>query len=292
MQKWMDEHKVIGVDIGGSHITTGIVDLKSKCVLPETLGRQHVNSKGNAEEILEAWAKEINKLFNDYPQVSKKIGIAMPGPFDYENGICLIKGVDKFESLFGLNIKKLLSGKLKIKDNDLLMMNDASCFLKGEIFGGAAVDRNNVLGVTLGTGLGSARFHDNKIFDGDLYCLPFKNGTAEDYLSSRWFLQQYKSITGKIARNVKELTETLSEEKCIQELFSEFGKNLGEVLYYYAQKHSCQTIVIGGNITKAWELFFSETKYILQRLSENVIIKKAELGEESTLIGAASQWII
>src|SRR6185312_8181178 len=173
----MDEHNVIGVDVGGSHITAGIVDLKSREVLRATLIREHVNSKDSAEKIIDAWANIIDKLFNDHPQASKKIGIAMPGPFDYENGICLIQGVDKFESLFGLNIKKLLSDKLKIDDENILMMNDASCFLKGELFGGAAVDCDNVLGVTLGTGLGSARFHNGKIFDGDLYCSAFKNGT-------------------------------------------------------------------------------------------------------------------
>ena len=286
----MDDDKVIGIDIGGSHITAGIVDLKSREVIPTTLAREYVNSKDTAEKIIAVWAKVIDKLFNDHPQVKKKIGIAMPGPFDYEEGICLIKGVDKFESLFGLNIKKLLSDKLKIKDENILMMNDASCFLKGEIFGGAAVDCDNVLGITLGTGLGSARFHNGRIFDGDLYCSTFKNGTAEDYLSSRWFLKQYKEMTGRGVKNVKELSEKISEEPDIENLFIEFGKNFGEVLSGYAQKHNCETIVIGGNIVNAWELFFTETNSILNMLPKTVAVKKAALGEESALIGAASLW--
>jgi|SRR5665647_1299488 len=286
----MRDYKVIGIDIGGSHITAGMVDLKSREVVKDTLTRRHVNSKGSAEEIINAWAIVIDKLFNDDPQPEKKIGIAMPGPFDYEEGISMIRGLDKFEGLFGLNVKKLLAEKLKMNKEDILMMNDASCFLKGEVFGGAAFDCNNVIGVTLGTGLGSARFHDGEIYEGDLYYAPYKDATAEDYLSSRWFLKSYKELTGHDLKNVKELSEKFSEVPCINSLFIEFGKNLGHVLSSYAQKHSCETIVIGGNIIKAWELFFPDTKNILSVLQKPVSIKKALLGEESALAGAASLW--
>ena len=285
----MKDYKVIGIDIGGSHITAGIVDLKNRSLVKNSLIRRHVNSKGSAEEILNDWAEVIKQLFSKHPHIQKKIGIAMPGPFNYEEGICLIKGVDKFESLFELNIKRLLAEKLQFEDTNILMMNDASCFLKGEVFGGAAVDCDNVIGITLGTGLGSARFYSGRTFEGHLYFAPFKDGVAEDYISSRWFLKKYKAITGHLAKDVKELSEKISEEPEIKRLFEEFGKNLGEVLYSYAQKYNCQTLVIGGNIANAWELFFPSTKSILNKLP-GIAIKKAKLGEDSALIGAASLW--
>lgn len=286
----MEENKVIGIDIGGSHITAGIVDLKSRKLIDNLLIRRHVNSKGNAEEIIDAWVKVIQQLFSAFPFIEKKIGIAMPGPFDYEKGTCLIKGVDKFEGLFNLNIKKLLAEKLQIASANILMMNDASCFLKGEVFSGAAVDCDNVIGVTLGTGLGSARFCSGQTFEGDLYFSPFKDGVAEDYLSTRWFLNQYRKVTGRKAKNVKELAEKISEDSRIKLLFAEFGKNLGEVLCNYVRKHNGETIVIGGNITNAWNLFISETRTILNELPKTVAIKRAVLGEEGALIGAASLW--
>jgi glucokinase len=286
----MDEYKVIGIDIGGSHITAGIVDLKSRRLVKDSVARRHVNSKGSTVEILDAWAEVIEQLFSEHPFIQKKIGIAMPGPFDYKEGICLIKGVDKFESLFNLNIKKLLAEKLHTESENILMMNDASCFLKGEVFSGAAMDCDNVIGVTLGTGLGSALLHSGQTFEGDLYFSPFKAGVAEDYLSSRWFLKRYNETTGRTAKNVKELSEKISEDSDVQKLFTELGKNLGEVLYNYAQNHDCETIVIGGNIANAWELFIPETKSILAMLPKTIVIKKAGLGEESALIGAASLW--
>lgn len=286
----MDNYKVIGIDIGGSHITAGIVDLKSRKLVNNSLIRKHVNSKGSAEEILKTWTELIEQLFSNYPLIQKRIGMAMPGPFDYKNGICLIKGVDKFESLFNLNIKKLLAEKLQTTSENILMMNDASCFLKGEVFGGAAVSCDNVIGITLGTGLGSARFHSGQTFEGDLYSSPFKDGMSEDYVSNRWLLKRYNETTGLTVKNVKELCEKIVEDQRIKILFAEFGKNLGEVLCNYAQKHKCETIVIGGNISNAWELFISETKSILDTLPKKVDIKKSELGEDGALIGAASLW--
>lgn len=77
-------------------------------------------------------------------------------------------------TIFSNNLSK--SRFTFIKGIDILMMNDASCFLQGEIFGGAAVSCNHVVGVTLSTDLGSAKFQDDIIFDGDLYYTPFKEG--------------------------------------------------------------------------------------------------------------------
>ena len=281
--------KVIGVDIGGSHISAAVVDLQHRSVVEDSLLRKHINSKEGAEQILNSWAEVIEQLFSKYPFVSKKIGVAMPGPFDYEKGICLIKGVDKYESLFNLNVKKALAKQLQLAEERIIFMNDARCFLEGELFGGAARNCDNVLCITLGTGLGSARFHSGQTFEGDLYFAPFRDGVAEDYISSRWFLKKYKETTGRIAKNVKELSEKISEEPEIKKLFQEFGKNLGEVLFSYVEKYNCRTLVIGGNIANAWELFFPETKTILDKLPA-VTIKKAALGEDSALIGAASLW--
>ena len=282
--------KVIGVDIGGSHISAAVVDLQHRSVVEDSLLRKHINSKESAEQVLNSWAEIIEQLFSKYPFVSKKIGVAMPGPFDYEKGICLIKGVDKYESLFNLNIKKALAKQLQLPEESIVFMNDARCFLEGELFGGAARDCDNVLGITLGTGLGSSVCHSKRTFEGDLYFMPYKDRVAEDYLSTRWFLKRYKETTGHTAKNVKELSEKIAEEPNIKNLFVEFGKNLGEVLSGYAKKHNCKTIVIGGNIANAWDLFIPETKAFLNRVSEAFVVKKASLGEEGTLTGAASLW--
>lgn len=286
----MSNCKVVGIDIGGSHITAAAVDLKQRLIQPGTLIRNKVNSHATADDIIHQWSETIRHVFASDDNVSKKLGLAMPGPFDYENGICLMKGLDKYESLYSLNVKQLLSQNLMIKETDILLMNDASCFLQGEVFSGAAVDCNHVIGITLGTGLGSASFHDNLIYDGDLYHTPFKNGTAEDYLSSRWFVKRYKELSGFAVKEVKDLSEKITTDPLAQIVFDEFGTNLGEVLCNYINKHKAETVVIGGNVMHAWDLFISRTKQSFSALPFPVYIKQAMLGEEGALIGAASLW--
>ncbi len=284
----MNKNIVVGTDIGGSHITAALIDLNDHKIIPDSLVRRHVNAKGNCEEILNEWREAINECKSQSPEITEKIGIAMPGPFDYQKGISYIQGLDKFESLYNLNVKGLLAEKLNIYSTSIFMMNDASCFLKGEVFGGSAKGSKNAIGITLGTGLGSASFKDGIIHDGDLFMMPYKEATAEDYVSTRWFIQEYKERTGKSVSNVKEIYERVSSDDTAVRLFEEFGNNLGQVLAAYSKKWNADTIVIGGNIINAWELFMPQTINVL--MSHSIIISpvKAMLGEEAALLGAGS----
>lgn len=279
---------VAGIDIGGSHITAALIDLQAHSIVPGTLIRRHVNSKGSKEQVIDEWASAITSCKACHAGASKKIGIAMPGPFDYEQGISLIKDLDKYEALYNLNVKELLSNELRIETADVFMMNDASCFLKGEIFGGAARNCNNVAGITLGTGLGSATYKDDIVYDGDLYYTSYKDSTAEEYLSTRWFIRRYKELSGTTVNNVKDIGQLVSSDKRASAVFAEFGNNLGEVLSVYIKKHQAEKVVIGGNIINAWDLFIKEAKQVLLHNSLQVSLVKASLGEKAAIIGAAS----
>ena len=284
----MNPNIVAGIDIGGSHITAGLIDLQAHAVIRNSFVRRHVNSKGNADQIIKEWTDAIASCKARHSDTTKRIGIAMPGPFDYKKGISFIKGLDKYEALYNLNVKKLLAKELEIDESDILMMNDASCFLKGEVFAGAARDANNAIGITLGTGLGSATFKNGIVYDGDLFYTLYKDGVTEDYLSTRWFIKRYRELTGTTAKNVKEIKERIPGDETAASLFVEFGENLGEVLAAFIKKHTAQTVVIGGNIINAWELFIPETKKVLSNYGLHVSLVKAALGEEAALLGAGS----
>jgi glucokinase len=284
----MNKNIVVGTDIGGSHITAALVDLEDHNIIPNSLVRRHVDAKGNCDQILNEWSEAINECKSQSPEITEKIGIAMPGPFDYQKGISYIQGLDKFESLYNLNVKALLAEKLNIYSTSIFMMNDASCFLKGEVFGGAAKGSENAIGITLGTGLGSAAFKDGVIHDGDLFYMPYKEATAEDYVSTRWFIKEYKERTGISVTNVKEIYERASSCETAVSLFREFGINLGEVLASYSKKWDADTIVIGGNIINAWDLFMPQTVPVLKSHSIMISPMKAMLGEEAALLGAGS----
>lgn len=286
----MNSNIVIGVDIGGTHITAALIDLHAQSIIDNAVIRRSVNGKGTAEQVIKDWTDTIAECKALHPKASAKIGIALPGPFDYEKGISYIKGLDKYESLFNLNVKALLAQELNIQPADVYMMNDASCFLKGEVFGGAAKGKNNVIGITLGTGLGSAVWKNSAIIDGDLYCTAYKDGTAEDYLSARWFLSRYKELTGNTPNNVKEITDKIPSDKAASVVFTEFGDNLGIILSSYIKRHEAEAVVIGGNIMNASELFIPEAESVLHLQSLNFTILKSTLGEEAALLGAGSLW--
>ncbi|RYZ25205.1 MAG: ROK family protein, partial [Chitinophagaceae bacterium] len=145
---------VLGVDIGGSHITAALVDLNSRSVVPDSRKRKQVNSQGSADEIIRDWAAVMEDAFGNTPKEMRKIGIAMPGPFDYEEGVSLIKEQNKFNALYQMNVRNLLAERLGIESGWIRFMNDAAGFLQGEVFCGAGQDEERVFGFTLGTGLG------------------------------------------------------------------------------------------------------------------------------------------
>src|SRR5690606_20272152 len=121
--------------------------------------------------------------------------------------ISKIKDQKKFQSLYNLNVRQELSRRLSIPPEHIRFINDAASFLQGEVFCGAGRDYKRVLGLTLGTGLGSAICKEGVAEDADLWNSLFKDGIVEDYLSGRWFLQRYTKLSDDTVCDVKELNE-------------------------------------------------------------------------------------
>ena len=217
------------------------------------------------------------------------ICMAMPGPFDYEAGISLMRGQDKYENLYQLNIKDQLAQALNFPKQLIFMDNDAACFLQGEVFAGAAsrYSDSTVIGITLGTGLGSAVYKGGKSRNADMWCWPFKEGIAEDYLSTRWFVQRWNQLTGETIQGVKELT---THEKA-SEIFNEFGDQLATFLLDFIAAESPAAIVIGGNIAKAFEKFSPTLTSIINAKHPAIKLEQAVLGEEALLLGVVSSWL-
>lgn len=285
-----DHFMVLGVDIGGSHITAALIDLETRTVFPESHSRKSINSLAEAEEIITNWCDLINACFANVDISEKKIGIAIPGPFDYDKGISLMSNQDKFDSLYRLNIKERLANVLGLPLGNIRFVNDAASFLQGEVFAGAARDYSSVLGLTLGTGLGSSLYQNGIVTDADLWQSPFNGGIAEDYLCSRWFVERYEAMTGKSIAGVKDLVELSGSDPRIKEIFVEFARNLADFIRPVAHKHQTELVVIGGNISNAFELFLKELNDLLKSNEIFVKVEISHLKENAALLGAASCW--
>ncbi|WP_290796938.1 ROK family protein [Flavihumibacter sp. UBA7668] len=282
----MNSPLVVGVDIGGSHIATALVDCKKRVVLENSCIRRKIDAGGTSAEIINEWALAIKDsiCFAELPV--RKVGIAMPGPFDYTQGISYMKNQNKFDSLYGLNIRNLISTSLGIHSEGIHFSNDAACFLQGELFVAKENLPDYTAGFTLGTGFGSAITEMNVAVDANLWCAPFKQGTAEDYLSTRWFVENYQKRTGFILTDVLSITEQ-GDQHIVAELFDDFGKNLGEFLLFYYYKYKWEYIILGGSISLAYPLFAPALLNQLKQSRVPITIKISKLGESAALVGAA-----
>lgn len=284
----MKESLILGLDIGGSHLTAALVNQATRQFVPDSYVRIRVNSKGSAEEILDTWTTAIREIYTKHPVNNKRIGLAMPGPFDYANGISLIKGLDKYEALYKLNIKKMLSERLAVPVSSILMMNDAACFLRGEVYYGAAKGYEDAIGITLGTGTGSATHHKGITEDANLGPSPFMDSIADEYFSTRWFVKRYLELTGKTVKDVKALAELYASDDAVKSIFTEFVKNLAVFIEGFVKKEKPQVIVMGGNIAQCASLFLDDLVANLAAKNVTIPIVQAQLGEEAAILGAAS----
>ena len=215
----------LGVDIGGSHVSCGVVDLATGALDEASLRRAAINASASAGEILDAWLGPIEAALGvQAGTVITGIGIAMPGPFDYANGISYIRGLNKYQSLYGLNIKRELSGRLRFPGDRIVFLNDACCFALGENWVGAGRGFRRMVGITLGTGFGSALVIGGKCIEsgrgvppgGAFWNFPFRDGIAESYFNGRWLLKRYAELSGRTLADVSELAQEAAKNPSLE----------------------------------------------------------------------------
>jgi len=274
---------VLTADIGGSHITGAICECNENTVIKSTLCRAEFSSKASAENILNSWASVLWQVIKKAKGYPTKMGIAMPGPFDYQAGISYIRGLKKYECLYGLNIKQYLSDALMISQEDIRFRNDAEAALAGETLSGSATDFPSALGLTLGTGFGTAHFQNGRTTDLNWGSFPFLKSIADDHLSSRWFLKRYHEITGLSVIGVKDLAVVAKDNYSARRVFKEFADNLCLFLERHLNKCSPEIIILSGNIAKSHKYFLPE----LKRHFSKITIELGHLGEDAALLGAA-----
>jgi glucokinase len=277
------------LDIGGSHVTAALVDLEQQKVMGSSLHRSHVNSNGSADYLLNRWATAARKALEN--TAISHIGIAMPGPFDYDTGVSKLQ--HKFASLYNMNVGKALQQKLAIQ-TPIYFGNDASLFALGEWWAGAAKGFERVIGVTLGTGLGGGFVASGKVYysgegvpnDGGIWDLPYLNGIAEDYVSGPALVKNYQSKTGTSLDPAEIAAAARGGDKAAIVSYLELGSHLGAILSPWVKAFGASCIVVGGNISRSWELFSATLKENLD--SSPITLVSSSLLEEATLFGAAA----
>jgi len=282
----------VGIDVGGTHVSCALVNRDNGKILPESLQVADIDSNGSAAHVLDVLATVLAKLPIG-PDKIAGIGIAMPGPFDYNRGISKITGVDKFDRLFGLHVKQYIKGQIPA-DLPLTFINDASAYAQGEYFAGAARGSRRSLILTFGTGFGSTFLVDGNIQTGGtegvpdggfLYNIPYGDGIADDSFATRWFVRKWQILTGQSIVNVKKIAELArTGNQTARDIFDAFADNLAAFIAPWIERFRPDTIVLGGNISKAADLFLDR---LITGIGTEVRIRVSELWDEAPIIGAA-----
>ena len=254
----------LGVDIGGSHVCSAVVDLATGqlCGEPHT---DKVDAAAGARTIAGAWAANIRRTAAASGiGCIRCAGFAFPGPFDYERGISLIRGVRKFERIYGL-----------------------------------ADDAERVVALTLGTGVGSGFVAGRRLVtsgdevpaNGWVYCLPFEGGIVDEAFSTRWVCGRYRELTGQEISGAREAAERHAEDPAARRLFDEYGERLAAFAAPVAERFRADMLVLGGNISRAYPLFGPAMERRLEADGHRIRIGPPARPDHAALIGAASLFI-
>jgi glucokinase len=255
---------VAALELGGSHVAAGRVDLEAGTVARR---RVALPQRASREELLERIRAAARAADG-----AERLGVAAPGPFDYANGISRVR--HKLAPLYGVDLRSELAGALGVPPAAIRFLNDADALLLGEWLTGAARGADRVLGVTLGTGLGSAFIADGELVPGvELYQLSFQGRPVEETISAR-------GIGGRVSV-AKLAARARGSDAPARAAFERAGADLGEFLLPQVRRLRAERVVVGGSIARAWDLLGPT---LCARVPEAV---RAENLDDAALLGAA-----
>jgi glucokinase len=214
--------------------------------------------------------------------------LAVPGPFDLKAGVSLMR--HKLPYLYGFDLRQALAARFGWPPAQVRFLNDADAYLLGEIGAGAARGFRRAVGLTLGTGIGSAFAVEGRLVtdgpgvpsSGEIWNLPYQGGIVEDFVSARAIAGNYERRTGK-KREVVDLAAAVRTDQAAEQAFQEFGQHLGEVIRTLLAGFRAEVIVLGGGISRSANLFLPAVE--AQIGDSPIQLRVSELKDKAALVG-------
>lgn len=277
----MKDVTVIGVDLGGTKVQAGRVEGE------KILEKSHINISAdseNADKIVEEIFEAILRVMNNKVEA---IGIGVPSLVDVEKGI--VYNVENIPSWRKVHLKEKVEKRFGIPT---YVNNDANCFALGEYRYGKGKGVKDMVGLTIGTGLGAGIIIRGKLYTGsncgagEVGSLLYKDSNLEDYASGQFFKLKY----GTDGKTMYEKAKSGDAEAV--KAFNELGKNIGVAIKSILYTYDPEAIILGGSISQAFDLFkdamYEEIKdfpfpYVIEKLRLEVSENK-----ENPILGAAA----
>ena len=291
----------IGIDLGGSHIAVGLINHDGNIISKDEiqiLKEDMVNSK----DIIENYIFTCIRKIIEFHRV-KSIGIAVPGTVS-DN--IIVKAVN-----LGLENYDIVGAISKEFDLPIRIKNDAKCAAIAENTYGSIKDYNNVLFLTLGTGIGGAAIVDNQLLSPEhvpgfefghmiitrngRLCKCGKRGCFEQYGSMQAFKQRIIeefSLDEKIeGKQLLEFVEKEKDNPIVENIIDEYTTDLSIGISNLVNIFEPEAIGIGGSFVFFEDLLLNSVKSkilegnLLFNKRDDIVITTATLGNDAGMIG-------
>lgn len=306
----------LGVDLGGTNISVGVVNEEGKII---HRGSTPTMKDRGYQAIVKDMADLCLKLLEE-KQINLKdvhsIGIGSPGLPDIEKGILVYSNNLDFDNV------PLCAEMKKHINLPVFIENDANCAALGESIDGAAKGYKNSITVTLGTGVGGGIILNGKIFSGSFCgggeighmvivadgepCTCGRNGCWETYVSATALIREarisaakypnskifelvngnIKLIDAKIPFDAAELGDDIAKA-LIYEYFKYLAIGLGNLINIFQP----EIIAIGGGVCAQGENIIKPVTKLVNNMIYGGAIKTkivvAKLENDAGIVGAA-----
>lgn len=270
----------IGVDIGGTNMRAGIE-------LGGSITRQSNVLLENKESLSSTLTQlmDLIRPFTQYPV--KGIGIGVPSVVNVDKGI--VYNVMNIPSWEEVALRDIVEKEFNLP---VSINNDVNCFTLGEHRFGLAKKYKSVVGMAIGTGIGSGIIINNELYPGnncgagEIGMLPYKDSILENYVCNRFFednlgCDAYEAHEAAIKGDAK-----------VIRIWEEFGIHLGVVVKTVLYTYDPEAIILGGSLAKAHQFFRASMLDSLKDFAYPESVKRLTLllseNENIALLGAAA----
>lgn len=271
---------IIGVDLGGTNIRAGRI-IADKIV---HLAKLPTPSEGSVDEVMQQIYCVIDDCFD---ASTTSIGVGVPSVVDVEKGI--VYDVTNIPSWKVVPLKELLEKRYNVP---VYVNNDANCFAVGEKYFGKAKSFKNIVGVTLGTGLGCGLIFNGKLYEGsncgagEFGNVPYLLHNVEYYCSGQFFTDEKKVNAIDIFNKAKK-----GDNQSMQ-MFEEYGFHLGIALKSILYAYDPEIIILGGSVSHSFDFFKKAMFHALQDFAFSNVLANLKIDvsvlENSAIFGAAA----
>ena len=309
----MTDRIYLGIDIGGTAVKFGLVN--GEGVMVSEVSEYSVKFDNYETPIIETVVKSAkefmsknNKNFFDI----NGIGVSATGGINSKLGI--VEGsAGHIKNWEGTNIKKRLEAEFGM---NTAVLNDANAAALGEMWKGAAKGRENVVVMTIGTGVGGGIIVDSKIllgskgFAGEIGHIPVNVDGEECSCGNTGCIEHYGS-TSALVRNIKnavisgEIIGINEDEidgrlifkqvsvgnKVVIKYVDEWINYISDALVGLVHIFNPEMVILGGGVSKQKEFFVDKVRdkvlhSVMDNFAQSLSIEAAELGNNAGIIGA------